>query len=51
MSACPMELCPHWAGDGDVCPCAVFDLPHPVIGAVLTEVIQDGSNPDGGVDG
>jgi hypothetical protein len=29
MSRCDMELCPHWGGDGDVCPCAVFDLPRP----------------------
>lgn len=23
---CEMELCPHWSGDGNVCPCAVFGL-------------------------
>jgi hypothetical protein len=21
-----MELCTHWSGDGDVCPCAVFGM-------------------------
>lgn len=26
---CEAELCPNWSGDGDVCPCAVFDLPRP----------------------
>ncbi|HEV2779096.1 MAG TPA: hypothetical protein VGX25_06795 [Actinophytocola sp.] len=34
MTDCPMELCPHWAGDGNVCPCAVFDLPRPVVAAL-----------------
>jgi hypothetical protein len=28
-SGCEMELCPNWSGDGDVCPCAVFDLERP----------------------
>lgn len=23
---CRQELCTHWSGDGDVCPCAVFDM-------------------------
>jgi hypothetical protein len=23
---CRMELCTHWSGDGDVCPCAVFGM-------------------------
>ena len=30
---CQMELCPHWAGDGNVCPCAVLELPEPGRGA------------------
>lgn len=28
---CEAELCPNWAGDGDVCPCAVFGLERPVV--------------------
>jgi hypothetical protein len=29
---CFQEQCPNWAGDGDACPCALFDLtpPRPV---------------------
>lgn len=23
---CRAELCENWSGDGNVCPCAVFDL-------------------------
>lgn len=23
---CAQELCQNWSGDGDVCPCAIFDL-------------------------
>lgn len=23
---CKQELCPNWSGDGNVCPCALFDL-------------------------
>lgn len=26
MNRCDMELCPNWTGDGNVCPCALFDL-------------------------
>lgn len=26
MAECRMELCTHWSGDGDVCPCAVFGM-------------------------
>jgi hypothetical protein len=26
---CEQELCPNWSGDGNVCPCAIFDLPRP----------------------
>lgn len=26
MAKCRMELCTHWSGDGDVCPCAVFGM-------------------------
>ena len=26
MSACRQELCENWSGDGNVCPCAVFDI-------------------------
>lgn len=26
---CDQEMCPHWSGDGDVCPCAVFNLDRP----------------------
>ena len=28
---CEMELCPHWSGDGDVCPCAVLELSRPSV--------------------
>jgi len=28
-STCEMESCPNWSGDGEVCPCAVFDLGRP----------------------
>lgn len=31
MSACAQELCANWSGDGNVCPCAAFDIPRPVI--------------------
>lgn len=23
---CKQELCQHWSGDGNVCPCALFNL-------------------------
>lgn len=26
---CKQELCPNWSGDGNVCPCAIFDLDTP----------------------
>lgn len=26
MMRCRAELCENWSGDGNVCPCAVFDL-------------------------
>lgn len=29
MSACEEELCPNWSGDGNVCPCDLFDLEKP----------------------
>jgi hypothetical protein len=29
MTRCAQEMCPNWSGDGDVCPCAIFDLPRP----------------------
>jgi hypothetical protein len=29
MNACKQELCPNWSGDGNVCPCAIFDLDTP----------------------
>lgn len=32
MNACKQELCPNWSGEGDVCPCAIFDLPRPFHG-------------------
>lgn len=25
--SCDQEMCPNWTGDGDVCTCALFDLP------------------------
>jgi len=24
---CGQEECPNWSGDGNVCPCAIFDIP------------------------
>lgn len=24
--SCRQEECPNWSGDGNVCPCALFDL-------------------------
>jgi hypothetical protein len=29
MRGCDEELCPNWSGDGNVCPCALFDLERP----------------------
>lgn len=29
MPRCEQEMCPNWSGDGNVCPCAVFDLERP----------------------
>lgn len=26
MSSCDQELCEHWAGDGEVCICALFGI-------------------------
>lgn len=26
MTRCRMEQCENWSGDGNACPCAVFDL-------------------------
>lgn len=26
MFGCDQEGCPNWSGEGNVCPCAVFDL-------------------------
>lgn len=26
VTGCDQELCPNWSGDGNVCPCAIFDL-------------------------
>jgi hypothetical protein len=26
---CQQELCPNWSGDGNVCPCAIFDIDPP----------------------
>lgn len=26
MSRCLQELCTHWSGEGDVCPCRLFDM-------------------------
>jgi len=26
MAECQQEMCPNWSGDGNVCPCALFDL-------------------------
>ncbi|MCU1591576.1 MAG: hypothetical protein JWP11_2832 [Frankiales bacterium] len=23
---CAQEMCGNWSGDGDVCPCALFDI-------------------------
>lgn len=31
MSRCQQELCLHWGGDGEVCPCVLFDLPRPSV--------------------
>ena len=47
MSACEMELCPHWTGDGRVCPCAMFDLDP----AAVPARCELDYNPDGGNDG
>lgn len=32
MPRCQQELCPNWSGDGDVCPCALFDIEIPRFG-------------------
>lgn len=29
--SCEQELCRNWSGDGDVCPCAIFDLERDVV--------------------
>lgn len=29
MTRCKQEMCPNWSGDGNVCPCAIFDLDPP----------------------
>lgn len=34
MSDCRQELCENWSGDGNVCPCALFDLEPPERGKV-----------------
>jgi len=26
MARCAQELCGNWSGEGDVCPCALFDI-------------------------
>lgn len=50
MARCDQEMCPNWSGDGEVCPCAVFDLngqddvPDPLR-------CELDFNPDGGNDG
>jgi hypothetical protein len=27
-TSCGMEMCPNWSGDGEVCMCALLDVPH-----------------------
>jgi len=50
MSACDQEMCPNWSGDGDVCPCSLFDLDRPASldCADCGHTMEDHNAPDHG---